>query len=157
MTLAERLLPRLSEWSPSGEGRHSFSAALPEAGWNVQISADKVDTLSCLLWELTLNRSGGSPDFSIKEWANSVADRVGGLLEEIKLHEVDSGRNEAILRSVAPTRKGDQVAYYEVRLVGINSASVRRFSAAKAVTGREQIAFALTHESLAKLAGDIAG
>ena len=44
MTLAERLLPRLNDWKPAGDGRHSTSEAFPEAGWTVQIAADKADS-----------------------------------------------------------------------------------------------------------------
>ena len=48
--------------------------------------------------------------------------------------------------------------YYEVHLRGLTHATVRRFQANRAAgTRREQVAFALTHEVLAKLAGDIAG
>ena len=158
MTLAEKLLPKLSEWTPSGDGRHSCAVALPECGWTVQVSADKVDSLSALLWELTLTRTADAPaGLNLKEWAAGVADRVGGLLEDLKLHEVDTSRDEAVLRSEAPAKKGGTLAYYEIVLHGLNAAVVRRYSATKAVPGREQVAFALTHELLAKLAGDIAG
>ena len=58
MTLTESLLPKLSEWHPAGAGRHSWSAAVPEAGWTVHLTADRADTLSCLVWELTRARSG---------------------------------------------------------------------------------------------------
>jgi hypothetical protein len=86
-----------------------------------------------------------------------VALRATGLLEPLRVIEVDAGRNEAVLRSTAPARKGERVAYYEVRLYGLDRAVVHRFTAERTQSGREQVAFALTHEVLAKLAGDIAG
>ncbi len=156
MTLAETLLPRLSEWRPSGEGRHTWSESVPAAGWAVHLTADKNDTLSTLVWELTLARTGAAPaGFALKDWAAGVADRVSGLMEDLKVLEVDGTRDEALLRSDDPTRKGADVLYYEVRLHGTGRAEVRRFKAA--ATKREQVPFALTHESLAKLAGDLAG
>jgi hypothetical protein len=158
MTLTESLLPKLSEWRPAGAGRHSWSAAVPEAGWTVHLTADKADTLSCLVWELTLARTGELPEgLTLRAWAEGVAARATGLLEPLKLLEVDDERNEALLRSDAPAKKGERVAYYEVRLFGLNRAVVRRFAADRTASGREQVAFALTHEVLAKLAGDIAG
>lgn len=159
MTLTESLLPKLSDWKPAGDGRHSLSAAFPEAGWTVHISADKADSLSCLVWELTLARTNDAPldSFTPRAWAEGVANRVTGLLEPLKLIEVDDVRNEAILRSESPAKKGERVAYYEVKLFGANRALVRRYAASRAESGREQVAFALTHEVLAKLAGDIAG
>ena len=158
MTLTESLLPKLSEWKPAGAGRHSWSAAIPEAGWIVQLSTDKADTLSCLVWELTLARAGTAPEgLTLRAWAEGVAKRATGLLEPLKLLEVDDARGEALLRSDSPAKKGERVAYYEVRLFGTDRAVVRRFAATRTESGREQVAFALTHEVLAKLAGDIAG
>jgi hypothetical protein len=124
----------------------------------VTLTADRADTLSCLVWELTLARTGAAPEgLTLRGWAEGIAARATGLLEPLKLLEVDDARNEAVLRSTAPARKGERVAYYEVRLHGLDRAVVRRFSADRTKTGREQTAFALTHEVLAKLAGDIAG
>jgi hypothetical protein len=158
MTLTESLLPKLSEWKPAGAGRHSWSAAVPEAGWAVHLSADKADTLSCLVWELTLARTGNTPEgFTLRAWAEGVAKRATGLLEPLRLLEVDDARGEALLRSDSPAKKGEWVAYYEVRLFGTDRATIRRFAASRTESGREQVAFALTHEVLAKLAGDIAG
>jgi len=158
MTLAERLLPRLSDWKPAGDGRHSTSESFPEAGWTVQLAADKADALSCLVWELTLTRTAEPPaGLTLKGWADAVADRVTGLMEPLRLYEVDDTRSEAVLRSETPSQKGDTLAYYEVRLHGLDRAVVRRFKVSKAAPGREQVAFALTHEVIAKLAGDVAG
>jgi hypothetical protein len=158
MTLAENLLQKLSDWRPSGDGRHSWACAFPAAGWTVRLAADKTDTLSCLVWELTLTRTAEpSQNLSLQTWAAQIADRVTGLLEPLKIHEVDETRQEAVLRSENPARKGDDLSYYEVRLNGLTTAVVRRFAASKVVSGRTQISFALTHETIAKLAGDIAG
>jgi len=124
----------------------------------VQLVADKADTLSCLVWELALTRSGDAPPgLSLTQWANAVASRVNGLMEPLKVLEVDAQHGVATLRSAVPTVKHDAVTYYEVRLNGLESAVVRRYTASKTATGRVQLAFALTHEAIAKLAGDVAG
>jgi hypothetical protein len=158
MTLPELLLARLSNWRPSGAGRQVWSESFPTSGWTVQLVADRADTLSCLVWELTLTRTAEPPaGLTLKTWAVAIAERVTGLLEPLKLHEVDDSRAQAILRSEAPAQKGDALAYYEVQLQGLNTAVVRRFTASKTASGRTQVAYALTHEVLAKLAGDIAG
>jgi hypothetical protein len=156
MTLDRLLLPKLSEWRPSGDGRHTWSENL--CGWNVHIAADKADSLSCLLWELTLSRTGEVPArLTLKDWAEGIANRAAGLLEPLAVYEVDTTRNEAVLRSQSPASRGGELAYYEVRLHGLSRAVVRRFTASKDIGGREQVAFALTHEVLARLAGDITG
>ena len=78
-------------------------------------------------------------------------------MEPLAVHEVDDTRGEAVLRSAAPARKGDYLSYYEVRLEGRSAATVRRYTANKAEPGRSQVAFPATHETIAKLAGDVAG
>lgn len=154
MMLAEKLLQKLSEWQPAGGGRHSWST--DEAGWNVHLAADKADSLSCLVWELTLTRTAAEPaKLTMKQWAEAIAARVEGLREDLKVYEIDS--DVALLRSESPHAKGVALAYYEVKLHGVERAVVRRFASNKAKPGREQVAFALTHEVLAGLAGAIAG
>ena len=61
MTLAETLQPRLSEWRPAGDGRHSWAEAFPAHGWSVRLAADKADSVGCLVWELTLVRTAEPP------------------------------------------------------------------------------------------------
>jgi hypothetical protein len=158
MTLPETLLPRLSDWRPAGAGRHSWAESFPAAGWTVRVAADKSDSLACLVWELTLTRTAEPPaGLTLAGWAADIAARVGGLMEPLAVHEIDGHRNEAVLRSTAPAKKGDWLAYYEVRLEGVTTAVVRRFTATRSEPGRTQVSFALTHETIAKLAGDIAG
>lgn len=70
---------------------------------------------------------------------------------------MDDARQEAVLRSDSPSRKGETASYYELRLHGLTTAVVRRYQANPAAgTRREQVVFPLTHEVLAKLAADIA-
>jgi hypothetical protein len=158
MTLAESLLPKLGEWSPAGGGRHSWSAAFPAEGWTVRLAADKADTLACLVWELALTRTAEAPAaLTLKGWAEATASRVTGLAEPLSVYEVDEARGEAILRSDSPSRKGEVLSYFEVRLAGLASATVRRYNSIRTESSRNQIAFPITHEALAKLAGDIAG
>lgn len=158
MTLAELVLPEVSSWRPSGTGRHSWSQTFASAGWTVRCLADQVDSLSCLAWQLELARmTDPPPGLTLASWAASIAGRVTGLLEPLKVHEIDSAAGVALLRSVAPARKGEDLAYYELRLDGLTTATVRRYGAYKARPGRRQVPFAVTHEALAKLVGDIAG
>ena len=158
MTLADTLQPRLASWRPSGDGRHSWRETVPEAGWTVRLAADHTDTVGCLTWELALTRTAEPPaGLTLKGWAAGIADRVSGLMEDLKVIEVDETRDEAVLRSDEPTAKGDDRLYYEVHLRGLTEATVRRFKGSRAAARREQVAFAVTHEVLAKLAGDIAG
>ncbi len=157
MTLAETLLGKLSEWQPAGEGRHSLTTAIPAAGWTVTLTSDKNDSLSTLAWEVSLTRTGDAPTgVTLRQWADLIAARASGLLEPLKLYEVDESNQEAVLRSVAPSPKGEFLRYTEIRLTGLGQARVRRYQSSHANGKREQISFVLTHEALAKLAEDIA-
>jgi hypothetical protein len=159
MTLAETLLPKLSDWRPAGAGRHSWTETLPEAGWSLHLAAEQSDTIGCRAWEFTLTRTGDAPaGLTLRSWADAIAARATGLMEPLKVLEIDDERQEALLRSTAPAKKGEDVLFYELKLTGLNQANLRRYQAAT-VPGkpREQVAYTLTHEALAKLAGDIAG
>lgn len=153
MTLSESLLPKLSEWRPAGAGRHSMTHT--DRGRTVTLLADRADSLSCLVRELAVAPTEPTTA-SLREWAAAVTARATGLMEPLTVHEIDAGRGEAVLRSTAPTAKSGALAYYEVRLHADGRSVVRRYHGSKATPGREQVAFALTHEVLAKLADDVA-
>jgi len=154
MTLNEAILAKLADWRPNG--RQSLLIPDSGTGWTVSVTADRSDELGCLLWETTTRRSAGPREVPLRAWADRVAQRVTGLLEPLAVVEVDVQRDEAILRSDEPARRGDDLFYYEVALKGAGEAAVRRYhSSSQPGTRREQVPFALTHESLAKLLGDV--
>jgi hypothetical protein len=159
MTLDETLLAKLAEWCPAGPGPHSLSAPLSPPGWTLTLTADRTDTLGCLASELTVARPAGDGPVTaaaLTQWAVRAVQRVTGLLEPLKLVEVDAARSEAQLRSERPAVRGGTVLYYELLLRGEHRATLRRYQAPKASPGkREAVPFALTHEAIAKLAADL--
>ena len=136
-------------------GRQTLTLPDVGTGWSVALTADRHDELGCLVWEMTLSRAtpGGS---SLADWANRIAGRVKGLQEPLKVVEVDSLRQEALLRSDEPGQRGDKLFYYEVHLKGTSLATVRRFQALQQPgSRREQVAFALINETLGNLLDDL--
>jgi hypothetical protein len=132
--------------------------AASNAGWTVSVTADRCDGMGCLVWELAFARKGApAADARLTSWAEGVAKRVKSLAEPLKVIEVDTVRNEALLRSQEPSQRGEHVLYYEVLLRGTQSATLRRYQAQHtAGSHRQQVGFVLTHEALAKLAEDVA-
>ena len=158
MTLENTLLEKLSEWQPSGAGRQTLTVADDASGWVVSLAADRNDQIATAVWELNLRRTRPAAEgVTLKGWADLSAKRIKGLLEPLAVIEIDAPRSEALLRSGDPTRRGDAVAYYEIRLQGTTGATVQRFTAGVAGSKREQVAFALTHEVLAHLVVDLTG
>ena len=88
---------------------------------------------------------------------SGLARRVTGLLEPLRLIEVDAARAEALLRSEKPAARGDELYYYELLLRGEHSSTLRRYKATRTGSRRETVPYALTHEAIAKLATDLAG
>jgi hypothetical protein len=157
MTLDETVLQKLADWQPAA-GRQTLNLPTARSGWALALTADRHDELGSLVWELLLSRAAApSPaDNSLAAWADRAAGRVTGLTEPLKVLEVDVVKNEALLRSEEPSHRAEKVLYYEVLLRGTNSASLRRFQAVPGGSGkREQVAFALTNEALAKLVADL--
>jgi hypothetical protein len=158
MTLDAILLQKLSEWKP-GKGRQTLNLSDAASGWTVSLAADRCDELGCLVWELNLRRTtplAGGDAKALHAWGERAARRATGLLEALKLIEVDAQRDEAIVRSATPTPRGNDRLYYEALLTGSGSVRFRRYRGSVDGVKREQIAFALTHEVLAKLAADLA-
>jgi len=152
MILENKLLEKLGEWQPE-PGRHDLHVA--SDGWSATLTADRSDVLGCLLWELNLRRDG-TEAVDVHQWATAAAQRVSGLTEPLKVVEIDTARNQAQLRSNVPSQRGEKRSYYELLLSGIGHAVLRRFQTANGTSSRDQVAFAITHETLARLAADLA-
>jgi len=158
MTLAETVLQKVADWRPAGDKRQALLIPDGGSGWAIEVQADRSDELGCRVWELTLRRNRKTEVVSeaLQAWADRTARQVTGLLEALRVVEVDPLRNEALLRSATPSRRGEMVSYFEVLLRGTKSATVRRFRAYQEPGHRrEQITFPVTHESLAKLVTDL--
>jgi hypothetical protein len=157
MTLDDLLLHELAYWTPPGEGRHSFGFRDPNTQTNVQIVLERLEALSCQLWEASVARPAAVLDGpALTAWATRIAERVTGLLEPLHLLEVDPERGQALLRSDQPAAKNEDLFYYEVLLQRDGTASVRRYRGARQPNKRQQIGFVLTREALAKLVRDLA-
>ena len=152
MTLENTLLQKLAEAKPQGD-RHELTVS--EGAWTAHLTFDRRDELSGRLWEIALHRNAVIDD-DAQVWADRVAARVAGLMESLTVVEVDGRMQAALLRSGTPTAKGDDLYYYELQLRGGAHAVMHRYQAAQHPgKKRTQIAFALTHETLAKLAADV--
>jgi hypothetical protein len=152
MTLANSLQQSLSNWRPSDRESLDVTAN----GWALALVADHNDVVGSLLWELTFTRTAATSDVTLASWAQSIAARSSGLLERLKVLEIDTARNEAILRSDAPTPKGDLVAYYELKLFGTDAATLQRYNANRSAgSSRSQQVFAVTQDALLKLVHDV--
>jgi hypothetical protein len=158
MILNETVLRKVAEWRPPGEGRNILAITEEGSGWSAAITADRRDDLSCLLWEIVVQSHSPREGVTLQSWAQQIAERIRGLMETLKVVEIDPQRNEALIRSEDPHSKGDQVTYYEILLQGTHKAIVRRFQASRQPNQRrQQKVFVLTHEVLAKLIADLAG
>jgi hypothetical protein len=151
MTLENIVLRKLAETKPSSERHHVL---VTEGPWTVTVTADRRDDLSSRVWQIEIERREPMRG-NVVAWADRVAKSVGGLMESLKVVEVDAVKQEALLRSAKATQKADDLFYYEVLLRGTSRAAIRRYQAGHG-KGREQIAFAATNEAIAKLVADVA-
>lgn len=150
MTLDETLLQNLAEWRPDSD-RPTLTLADADSGWRIDLTAEKNDDIGCRVTELSL--SGPAPS-DLRAWAGRTAERATGLLEPLVLHELDTAGGVALLRSRTPAQRGDTLSYYELALKAAGSADLRRYQA-RPGSRREQVPFALTHEALGKVVGDL--
>jgi hypothetical protein len=158
--IVKNLRQKLAETEPNG-GRHDFQVEDAATGSAVTLALVKRDALSCLAWEMRVRRTVPA-NVNLGQRAGQVAGRVTSLLAPLQVVEVDTERNQALLRSVVGASQ-DNPTYFEIILDGTTTATVRRFQASEypktegtAVPRREQVAFALTNEGLLKLVDDLA-
>ncbi len=152
MTLEKMLRHQLNNPEPGG-----FHVSL--AGWDITLLADRQDSLSCSLKEFALIRNAPIQE-ELSAWATRLAGRVSGLMEPLKLIEVDVPLGKALLRSEAPATQNGKALYYELLLERTNrsTATLHRYAGDR--TGndkREAVPFVLTHDAIIKLASDIVG
>jgi hypothetical protein len=154
MTIDETLQQKLADWRPDSSGDR-LSVDHPASGWQISVSADQVDTLGCRLNEINLSRTRplDNPG-SLVDQANRIAGRVTGLLEPLRLVEIDQPHGVAQLRSNVPAQRGEDKAYYEVLRHTDGATQVNRYQASAGK--RQAVPFNLTHEALGKLVGDLA-
>ena len=161
MTLADTLLEKLNRLSPDATVRRTLSFLDPTTATAVRLEVDMLDALGCQLWEVAVTRSPSEANrlqsVGLGVWACRVADEVTGLLEPLKVLEVDDARGQALLRSESPAQKSDDLFYYEVLLNKTGAATLRRFHNTKTPGKREQVSFVVTREALGKVVGDLAG
>jgi hypothetical protein len=150
MTLENTLRQQLSDMPPGG-----FHLTIND--WNVTLATDRHDSLSCALKELTLDKAAPIAE-DLRPWAERIADRATGLLEPLRLIEVDTPIGKALLRSETPTLKDGKAYYYELLLTrgDRTSATLHRY-VGQVGEKRDAVPFVLTHDAIVKLATDIVG
>ena len=149
----QELLEKLTDWKPTQPGTNVLRMDLDPAGATVAISAQKQDSLSCLVGEMTVSSPAGT-GVPLAERASAMAGRLTGLMENIRVIEVDADAEVAVLRSSAPAVRGDAKHYYEVKVTPTD-ANLKRYRTEAGTNTRESIGYALTHEVLAKVADDL--
>lgn len=150
MTLANKLRQKLNE-APPADARHDFNVADDAGQWSLYVTAERRDAWTTVAWEFSLRRAQGNGD--VAAWARHIADSASGLLEPLRVVEVDAQRNQALLRSNPPSERDGKLFYYEVVLQGTSSALARRYEGAHTSGKREQVAYALTNEVLVSFVG----
>jgi hypothetical protein len=153
MSLDALLLEKLAKWR-STSGRATLETS--GDGYSAAAAVECVDTVGCRLWELSLRPAAATPAVELKTRAEQLCQRVTGLMEPLRLVEIDALGNVALLRSEQPGQLGEDRFYYEVLLHGDGSSVVRRYRTPQAdQPRRQQVAFTLTHEALGKLVRDL--
>jgi hypothetical protein len=119
-----------------------------------ELDLEKADALACVLTRLQV-MPAAPPSVPLTERSQTVASRITGLMEPLRVVEVDAPAAVAQLRSLAPATVGDGRAYYELLLETSGRATLHRY-VGKWDGPRQTIPFTLTREALAKLIVDLA-
>jgi len=125
--------------------------------WTLRLTVEKNDSLSCALTELALEHAAPIGE-EVDTWANRIAGSATGLLEPLRLIELDRPVGKALLRSESPAKREGKAYYYELLLErAAGSRAVLHRYAGQFGAPREKVSFVVTHDGLIKLVGDIVG
>jgi hypothetical protein len=148
----ELILEKLANWHTGGRDPVNLTIALGD--WEIKIAAHESEAISARVWEIhACSKSEPERLESAEDWARAIVGRVTSLPDKLCLVENDPASRQALLRSQAPGRPGDEsVRYFEVRLTGTTEMRLKRFEAQReSGQQRKQVSFAITHEVLAKV------
>lgn len=151
MTLDDTLLQDPANWRIE-ESFQIYQAT--QSAWSTTLTATAIDGIGCRLWELSTSRTTTDP-IDLQAQAEAIAGRVTGLLEPLRLLEVDAEHGLALCRSTEPTTRQGQRFYTELLVRTDGGVELRRYRAAVPGSPREQVAFTLTHEAIVKLVDDL--
>jgi hypothetical protein len=156
MTLEKLLLEKLASWRPHS-ARQTLTLEHADSGWIVDLVAECVESVGARLWEVRLSRLTSLPaPVALADQAAAIVARVTGLMEPLRLVEIDASRDLAQFRSTAPAARDGSLYYYEVVRNSDGTTHLSRYQAIPASGKRQQVAFSLTNEVLAKFVADLA-
>ena len=123
----------------------------------VRCEANCVDALACAVTQLEVaeDRAPALTTEAVARWADRICGKVTYLLEPLRTLEIDRRAHSALVRSAEPTRRGDNLCYYEMLVTGDHHVSLRRYSAQPALRRRQAVPFMLTNDQLEKLLDDL--
>ena len=151
--LDEILLQKLAEWRPD-TANPTLSLTDPAGAWSVTLDAEAVETIGSQLRRVSVRPVKAKVTVPLREQADRLARDVTGLLEPLRVVEIDDGAAVAQLRSHAPAQRDGAARYYEVTRHADGTTQLGRYQTRPAEGKRQAIPFSLTHEALAKIVRD---
>ena len=130
------------------------------AGLRLSIDFASVDSMSCSVTQIELfvpSLQNAAFD-ALKQWADSLRQRITYLLEQIAPLEYDPSAGQVLIRSNPPDQLPDGAQFYEIVLSSQAGGNfvLRRYRSVKGQPGRDPVDLTITHEVLLKLADDLA-
>lgn len=123
---------------------------------SLQIAAlDSVGVALDALEYAALDRKEWTPQ-ALNAWGERLSGRLTYLMEPVQILETDAGAGEVLLRSRAPSRRGDARHYYEIWLRRDGTCRVERVSFDEVERLRAPARCHFTREVVERLADDLA-
>jgi hypothetical protein len=116
---------------------------------------DECDRLACAVrkFAFTTDRLAGADVARLRKISQALSSRLTYLLEPIGAVEIDADSCTLQMRSTQPQKDDDGTSYYELLVRRGGEIGLLRYAKAPG-QGRRVIVAHLTHEVLARLAGD---
>jgi hypothetical protein len=122
--------------------------------WRLRLRVADADRLGVLLDEAELTREGGSRPDEVERQARGLLE-LRSLGERLALHEIESERGRAVLRSASPLLLPEAIEYDEAELEGGRRVVLRRYRFERSSGRRRPVPSNLGAEALPRLAREL--
>jgi hypothetical protein len=154
MSLSQRIAAALDG---TGDAVLPCAVAIEESGHRLVLNLTASGPVGLAFESLEFTATPGrawTPALA-KVWGDRIAARVTYLMEPLVLLEQDALAGDVAIRSHAPTARGDNRAYYEIRIKDAGSLHLARVAFDETTRRRCGVDCMMTREVLERLIDDL--
>ncbi|MBW2306237.1 MAG: hypothetical protein JRG73_04810 [Deltaproteobacteria bacterium] len=161
-SIVQRVRAQSSEQMGAGNQKGGYFVEAAEGSIRARVELADAGRLGCLAMSLQVERTAGPeaadvPPAALNVRAEQLTKRLGYLMEDLGLVEIDCREGVCQIRSTPPASEEKGVSYYELILEEKGRATLTRYEKSAGETRRTPRSMNFSLEVLQRLVDDLAG